>query len=109
MKKESKVSWDMLNDQPFPLHPKTKTPPNGSNYLCTFDVKNGDVIEASWIKAEPADVVDPDLTGIPIGGEEDADHHHIQETMKEMGWDEGTEESDNVDDAEDEVSDHEKQ
>lgn len=50
MKKESKLSWDLLNDQPFPLHPKTKVPPNGSNYLYTFDVKNGDVIEASWKK-----------------------------------------------------------
>ena len=61
-------------------------------------------------KAEPADVVDPDLTGIPIGVEEDADHHHVQETMKEMGWDEGTGESDDDDDdAEAEASDHAKQ
>ena len=109
MKADQKVSFDKLNGEPFPLHPKNKVPPNGSSYLYTFGVKNGDVIDISWVHPQPADVVDPDLTGIPIGGEEDADHHHVQETMKEMGWDEGTEESDDDDDAEDEVNDHEKQ
>ena len=53
MKADQKMSFDRLNGEPFPLHPKTKTLPNGSNYLYTFGVKNGDVIDISWVHPQP--------------------------------------------------------
>ena len=99
MKKDQKVSFDKLNGQPFPLHPKHKSPPNGSSFIYTFNVQNGDVVEASWIDDTEAEAdVDAEPLAMPIGesivNHDSDDTAFVEQTIAEMGLVDGDESCD---------------
>ena len=95
MKKDQKVSFDKLNGQPFPLHPKTKAPSNSSSYIYTFNVQNGDGIDASRGFVTARLVLMPMMKLFPIGQNtlnHDADDAtFVEQTIAEMGLEDGDE------------------